>query len=512
MPLALPAGLSLVLAAFLLSPLVREVPGLFWSFVVAPAALLGWTGYLFAKYRRSPDALKLEVVVRKPHWMQIPAQGSVFLWWGWHVRSVYEFIPFVLAQLVLAIAIESLFSLTRRKRCVLGMGPVPVILSLNLFLWFHLPWFFFQFAMVALVYVGKEFVRRQLDGHSRHIFNPSAFAMAIASVALIATAQTPITQGVEIAQSQYVPPYIFLAIFLAALPGQALFGVATMTMPAVLVIYGFSEIYFATTGTFFFHDAYIPIAVFLGLHLLFTDPATSPRSELGRVIFGVLYGSGVIGSVFLLNAIGAPSFYDKLLPVPILNLLAPKLDQVARSLAPRMRIAWAAVPGMVPARRRLGTAGLWAAIFATMSFTGRLGDDHPGQYYPFWADKCEAGIERACDYAGFMQWNFCDRGSGWACNEFGMFLAEADGDYRGAAREFDNACQLGFGAGCANLNALAAGTTDFVHDTPPVAEMPLLLRGSKGPVRERDFGALVELACERGWREWTCPPTPGPPE
>lgn len=533
LPLVLPGGLSLVLAAYLLDPLVRGTPGLLWSFAVASAGVLAWTLALYSKHRTPADgsewtaadgserapALTLEVAVRKPHWIQLLAQGSVLAWWGWHVRSVYEFAPFILAQLVLAVAVECLFSLTRRGRCTVGFGPVPVVLSLNLFLWFHLPWFFFQFAMVVLVYVGKEFVRRQVDGRSRHIFNPSAFALAVASLALIATGQTGITQGVEIAQSQYIPPHIFLVIFLAAFPGQLLFGVATMTMPAVLVIYGFSAAYHAATGIFFFHDAYIPIAVFLGLHLLFTDPATSPRSELGRVVFGVLYGTGVVASVFLLNALGAPPFYDKLLPVPILNLLAPRLDRLARALADRLRIGWSASLGPVPTRRRLATAGMWAVVFAALSGTGGLGDDHPGQYYPFWRGACEtvssgAAQARACDYMGFMQQNFCDRGSGWACNEFGVFLVEADQDYRGAAREFEQACARGFNPGCANLQTLSANLqallgggappATFVRERPPPREMPLVLRGSKGPVEERELDALVELACSRGWREWEC--------
>jgi Na+-translocating ferredoxin:NAD+ oxidoreductase RnfD subunit len=63
-----------------------------------------------------------------------------------------------------------------------------------------------------------------------------------------------------------------------------------MTMAAVLTTFVFSAIYYAATGIFFFSDLHVPIAVFLGMHLLFTDPATSPRTELGRIIYGVLYG------------------------------------------------------------------------------------------------------------------------------------------------------------------------------------------------------------------------------
>ena len=74
------------------------------------------------------------------------------------------------------------------------------------------------------------------------------------------------------------------------------------------------------TGVPYFVDSEIPTAVFLGLHLLVTDPSTSPRTPLGRAIFGVLYGLGVFALYALLGALGLPTFYDKLLCVPLLNL------------------------------------------------------------------------------------------------------------------------------------------------------------------------------------------------
>ena len=504
-PLLLPVVLAAALAAFLLLPGVRATPGLVWSFTCAPAGILAWTIWLAARRRRPGEALTLDFRAVRPHWVQLLAQGTVLVWWGWFFRPVYEFAPLILAQLILAVALEALFSWTRRRSYTAGFGPVPVVFSVNLFLWFRPSWFFLQLAMILLVYVGKEFIRRDIGGKARHIFNPSAFALAVASLALIATGSTGITMGVEIAQSQYLPPFIFAVIFLAALPGQLLFGVATMTMPAVLTIWGFSAAYLGITGEYFFYDAYIPIAVFLGLHLLFTDPATSPRSELGRVIFGVLYGTGVIASVYVLNAVGAPPFYDKLLPVPILNLMAPALDRATTVLAPRLGAAWAAATGSVPTKRRIATVGLWAAIFTTLSLTGALGDNHPGQYYPFWREACEAGSERACDYAGIMQQAYCDRGSGWACNEFGILMAEKDRNLRGAAGEFQRACGLGFAPGCANLEALRADPGgQLARAAPPLAELPIVLRGSKGPVTERDPEALRALGCERGWRELGC--------
>ncbi len=67
---------------------------------------------------------------------------------------------------------------------------------------------------------------------------------------------------------------------------------------------------------------------FLGtLHKLVTDPATSPRKTFGReVIFGAAYGAGIFALVPMLEGLGAPVFYDKLLCVPLLNLTVRALD------------------------------------------------------------------------------------------------------------------------------------------------------------------------------------------
>ena len=104
-----------------------------------------------------------------------------------------------------------------------------------------------------------------------------------------------------------------------------------MTMSAVVTTYLFGRIYFAATGIYFFYDSYIPIAVFLGMHLLFNDPSTSPRTELGRIIYGALYGLSTVALYGLLGSAGMPTFYDKLLQVPLLNLSVKAIDRAARS-------------------------------------------------------------------------------------------------------------------------------------------------------------------------------------
>lgn len=65
--------------------------------------------------------------------------------------------------------------------------------SINLFLWFKPEWFYWQFVMVVVGFLAKEFLRWQKDGRSAHIFNPSSFPLGLAALLLIATGTTDMT-------------------------------------------------------------------------------------------------------------------------------------------------------------------------------------------------------------------------------------------------------------------------------------------------------------------------------
>ena len=202
----------------------------------------------------------------------------MLLYWGWHWRQVYDSVHLIAAQLVFAYAFDMLLAWSRRDTYVLGFGPFPVIFSINLFLWFRHDWFYLQFLMVALGLAAKELLRWEKDGRRAHIINPSSFPLAVFSIGLLVTGTSNITWGRDIANTQFYPPHMYLMLFLIGLPGQYFFGVTLMTMSAVLTTYLFGLFYFAATGIYFFYDSYIPIAVFLGMHLLFNDPSTSPRT------------------------------------------------------------------------------------------------------------------------------------------------------------------------------------------------------------------------------------------
>ena len=289
----LPQAFSFLVLAFALVGSVARQPRLFAAIVGAGGALLAWTAVLHVLAVRRQRTFALDIVLRKQHWVQACAQLSVYVYWGWYWREVYDSAHLIAAQLAFAYAFDMLLTWSRRERYALGFGPFPIIFSINLFMWFKPDWFALQFLMVAVGFAVKELVRWNKAGRLAHIFNPSSFPLGLFALGLILTGSTGITWGPEIAVTQIFPPHIYLLIFAVSLPAQLLFGVASMTMSAVATTWLFILGYHALTGGHFFSPAAlgggaVPIAAFLGMHLLFNDPSTSPRTELGRIIFGVL--------------------------------------------------------------------------------------------------------------------------------------------------------------------------------------------------------------------------------
>lgn len=500
--IALPLAFTVGLFAFTRIESVRQNPNLRWSFLLACLALLTWSAILFGSALRSGRTFTLEVVLRKQHYVQACLQFLLIAYWGWHWRQVYASAHLIVAQLVFAYAFDILLSWSRRDSYTLGFGQFPVIFSITLFFWFKDDWFYLQFLLVAVGFAAKELIRWNKDGRKTHIFNPSSFPLALFSVALLLTGSSDMTWGFLVANTEFYPPHMYLALFLIGLPGQFLFGVTTMTMSAVLTTCLFSLLYFAVTGSYFFFDSYIPIAVFLGMHLLFTDPSTAPRTEMGRIIFGVLYGLSTVALYDLLLRAGMPGFYDKLLQVPLLNLSIQLIDRVAQSKALRRIDPATLGRALALPQRRLAYMSIWVVMFAGMSVAGVVGDKHPGQWLPFWQQACARDARGACDNLAFLQEGFCLDGSGWACNEFGILQVERRRDTASATQSLQRSCELGFAPSCDNLGRLTSAAA-LRHGQPRMQDYPLILRGSKGPITERDPAGLLALACEQGWPD-TC--------
>ena len=495
--LYLPLALTALLALLSFLPRVQANERLTWSFWGAIAVLLLWQGLLALRLRRAGEGRSLTTVLRPQHYVQAMVQVAVFAYWGWYWRPVYDFAGLLVAQLAFAYAVDMLIQWSRRERYVLGFGPFPIIFSINLFLWFRDDWFYLQFLMVGIGFLGKEFVRWHREGRRVHIFNPSAFALGLFSLVLIATGTTDLTWGREIASTLTLAPYIYTYLFVLGLVVMYFFSITLVAGSAAAVLFGGSALYSAWAGVPYFVDSDIPAAVFLGLHLLITDPSTSPRTPPGKMLFGALYGAGVFALYWILGTGGAPTFYDKLLCVPLLNLSVRGIDAFIQHLKASpawggLRVDW------VFTRPNLAHMGAWVLLFGAMSALGRTDGTHQGDRLPFWVQSCEAGRRNACDRLMQLEATYCGDASAWACNELGAAYAEGritPADTELASAYFSRACELRLQAACVNL--LDPG--DVARSDPRVLDLRLMLREGGRNLMNEPEGEIFERACGHGW-------------
>jgi len=496
-PLLFPLLLAAGLLTLSLSPRIQQNVILTGSFWAAALFVLGWLGLLFAHLRRRGETRSFEIEVRSQHYIQAMVQGSLYLYWGYFWRPVYEHLWLLAGQILFAYSFGILLAWSRRERYTLGFGPIPIILSTNLFLWFRDDWFYMQFLMIAAGLMGKEFVRWQRDGRSVHIFNPSAFALGLFSVVLIATGTTDLTWGREISSTLTLAPNIYTFLFLIGLVVMYFFSITLLAGTAAITLFSLSALYSAVTGVPYFIDSEIPAAVFLGLHLLITDPSTSPRTPLGKTLFGALYGLGVFGLYTLLGAIGAPTFYDKLLCVPLLNLSVIAIDNAVRSIKSQNLVnvwntRWQAV------RPNLAHMAVWIVVFGSMTLLGKTDGRHTGDSIPFWQQACADGLSNSCARLLQLESTYCGDNSAWACNELGVHYLEGrlvEADQELAMGYFSRACELKLQAGC--LNLLDPGA--LVHEAPRELDLRLMLRQGGLNLMEMPASRLYDRACEHGW-------------
>ena len=519
-PLWLPALLTVGFAGFTLLPRVNSNPHLQASFLAASGFLLAGLAALWWSVVRSGRTLTYEFVPRRVHWVQMIMHSCVFAYWGWYWREVYHEIPLILAQVLFLCVLDILVCWSRRDKWVLGFGPIPIIFSMNLFLWFRDDWFYLQFAMVALIVFGKEFLRWKRDGHLTHIFNPSAFALFVTSVILLATNSTPITWGPQISSTFNNPPNIYLEIFVLGLIVQALFSVTLVTLSAAAMLYLLNVVYTGSTGMYHFIDFNIHPAVFLGLHLLVTDPATSPRKNFGKAIFGAGYGIGVFALYGWLDSHGMPQFYDKLLCVPVLNLTVRALDRASVALSAWLaRRKWVvagklrplqALSAWTPQQANFGFMGIWVALFSFMILTGFLGGKHPGSDPAFWAKACNAGRTKACHVLAQTLDVQCQHNTARGCFDLGVLLSGGKGlprDPLGAGRSLKHACDLGLESACVSLVDMVKTDGDSVllqpcsrGDGASCFMLGSLYYGGQGVSRNLEYAAtLFQQSCTAGF-------------
>lgn len=295
---------------------------------VLALVILGWT-------RRD----QLQWVLRPNHLVPAMIQCTLYTYWWLYTSPVQSRFVDIAAQLAFAYGFEGLLRWSRGRTWQVSLGPVPVVLSTNLFVWFSQPWL--QCTAIAIALFTKEFVHR--DG--RHIFNPSAFAVATLAVATL-TLPTVFGWGTPTPDVELnLPPNMAELMLILTVIAQLRFPIVLVPMAATL------GVLIARLGGLSPPDPFWP-ATFLILLLFATDPKTLPSTTPGRVVYGLCLGVALSAISEVLSGASLPDTYAKVIPIPVLNYLAPQLDRLGQGAYDRWN-ALVSVEGS-PARQALG--------------------------------------------------------------------------------------------------------------------------------------------------------------
>lgn len=450
---AIPLILTGLFLGFLLLPRVQANPRLIWTYVGVAGVLVVWTLMLWEGAKRRVGGFRMESTKPlKSHYIQGSVQILVYCYWSTAAPEVRVEAPLILSQFLFLYIFDALLSWSRGRPWRLGFGPLPIILSTNIFIWFKEDWYLFQFLLVATGALGKEFIKWYRDGRYTHIFNPSAFTLGLFSVILILSGTTDYTWAGRIADTFGKPEHIYLVVFSLGLIVQYFFSVTLMTLATAATLGFLSLAYFWSTGTYYFVFTNIPAPVFLGMHLLVTDPSTSPRTNAGKIIFGMLYAILTFTFYGILAHFNQLTVYDKLLPIPILNASVQIMDRVAHSGF--ITSLGSTFAKFLPRQLNLLHIACWAALFFTMLSTGFIGGAQKGNTLDFWKQAIAEGRPNAeKGYVEVLK-SMTRSESTFAWNELGQLYMQGkyvEKDPKNAARCFAKASKLGSVAGSANL-------------------------------------------------------------
>jgi len=343
--------------ALLFAPPVAASEPAWRVMLICSAALsIAFLYFLFERGLR-PDCV-IDLDVRKTHFVQAIAQGSIYFFVGIYYPGVAQWAPFIIYQLIVAFVFDFLVSVFRHNRYKLGFQVFPIVLSINLFMWFKPEYYAGQLAMIVAAILAKNYIVRTVEGRSRHIFNPSALPMAITTVLIVLMLNAEYMLNTNnVVTSYLLAPHFQLFVFVMGMFSHLAGRVSFISLGAVATLFIVDGVFTAIAGLPPMGDILQP-SVFVGITLLVTDPVTSPKTRTGQLIYGSLYGIMIVIGYITLNHFGFPRYYDKILPVPILNFLAPYLDRIKVPLwGPMKSPVW---------QGTWAPAALYAVVFLAM--------------------------------------------------------------------------------------------------------------------------------------------------
>lgn len=266
----------------------------FTMVVIVVAALLGL-------WRRG----KVSWAIKLPHLLPAAIQVVLFCYWGLYWTAIRDHLPTLLTQLVLGFALDAFFAFARFGSWRIGASPFPIVLSSNLFAWFNTTG---TIVNLVVAFASKTYIHRQ----GRHIFNPSSLGLATAGILAVAFPEFIGFGGVF--HTMNIPPNMMELVVLLSILPQSRFRIVPVSIAAIAALQ-----YQGIPGS-------LRPSMLLAIALLATDPATIPRTDLGKIFFGVFLGFAMPFTSLQLRALGSPDDFSKVIPIPIANALGPAFD------------------------------------------------------------------------------------------------------------------------------------------------------------------------------------------
>jgi hypothetical protein len=257
--------------------------------------------------------------VRLPHLLPAAIQVALFAYWAVYWPIVRDHVPSLLVELLMAFAADAAFSFARFGSWRVGASPLPIVLSANLFAWFFTPGIV---VFIVVAFASKALLRRG----GRHVLNPSAAGLTVGGVC------TAVAPGVfafgGVFHTMNTAPNLAELVVLLALVPQLRFRILPVSIGAVLALWSTDN------------PTVLRPSVLLAVVLLATDPATIPRTDLGKLAFGAFVGFGIAGVSVFLRYVGVPDDFSKVMPIPVANALVPQFDAIGSGIASRVGAFW----------------------------------------------------------------------------------------------------------------------------------------------------------------------------
>lgn len=333
------------------------------------AALAVWLAVLLRARRADADS-PVRLAIKPAHVVQAATQASILFYWGQYWRGVPQHVPALAAQLLFAVLLDGCLSLAVRRRWDMGLTVFPIVFSINLFIWFGNP--LSALLCVAIAVSSKVFLRRG----QTHVFNPSVFGLAVFGVAFLLH---PGLGYDSLFNQLNAPPNMGELILLLSL-------VPISRFPVVLVSIG---MFAALRGVTSSHGMTSPGITFppmlLAMTLLATDPATIPKTGVGRLMFGLCAGLGIALISTAMSRAGLPDDFAKVFPIAIANLLTPWLDRLGS-------LEWMRKGGrLCDARWNLAHAALWLCLIVPQFARDKAGNFVSAHHWTFGTPRLARG-------------------------------------------------------------------------------------------------------------------------